>query len=78
MSMSLKKEREVIFRAVRDSIAKEIEKTNSHYLTYSRKTVSDNACIIANRRGVNCTSAPHLQDILIEALDKKQKEGMIE
>jgi len=68
--MQNKKEREIIFKAVRDAIKK------FDYEFITRNEVAREAAEIASRRGINVQSAPYLQDIFMESLDKKEKEGV--
>ena len=40
----------------------------------TRRDAAEKAAILANKKGVNVQSAPYLQDIFYDALDKKEEE----
>jgi hypothetical protein len=61
---TLKEERAIIFRAVREA------KNKQDFDRPDRESATCEACIVSSRRGVNIASANYLNDILIEALDK--------
>lgn len=58
------KKKAIIFKAVNDCKQ-----------AGDRTDVARASALLANKRGVNVQSAPYLQDIFIEALDKKEREG---